>query len=160
MTLYVRQQKRHRCKEQTFGHCGRRQGWMIWENSIETCILSYVKQISSPGSMHETWCSGLVQWDDSEGWDGEEGRRGLQDGENMYTQWLIHVNVWQKLPQYFEVIQFNSVQSLSRFWLFATPWIVACQASLSVTNSINLGDCKSHDDQVTLHVNGPPNLCR
>ena len=27
MTLYVRQQKRHKCKEQTFGHCGRRQGW-------------------------------------------------------------------------------------------------------------------------------------
>ena len=27
MTLYVRQQKRHRCKEQTFGLCGRRRGW-------------------------------------------------------------------------------------------------------------------------------------
>ena len=27
MTLYVRQQKRHRCKEQTFGLCARRQGW-------------------------------------------------------------------------------------------------------------------------------------
>ena len=27
MTLYARQQKRHRCKEQTFGLCGRRQGW-------------------------------------------------------------------------------------------------------------------------------------
>ena len=27
MTPYTRQQKRHRCKEQTFGLCGRRQGW-------------------------------------------------------------------------------------------------------------------------------------
>ena len=27
MTLYVRQQKRHRCKEQTVGLCGRRRGW-------------------------------------------------------------------------------------------------------------------------------------
>ena len=27
MTLYARQQKRHRCKEQTFGLCGRRRGW-------------------------------------------------------------------------------------------------------------------------------------
>ena len=27
MTLYVRQQKRHRCKEQAFGLCGRRRGW-------------------------------------------------------------------------------------------------------------------------------------
>ena len=26
-TLYARQEKRHRCKEQTFGLCGRRQGW-------------------------------------------------------------------------------------------------------------------------------------
>ena len=30
---------------------------------------------------------------------------------------------------------FSSVQSLSRVWLFATPWTVACQASLSITNS-------------------------
>ena len=33
------------------------------------------------------------------------------------------------------MIQFSSVQSLSRVWLFATPWIAARQASLSVTNS-------------------------
>ena len=44
---------------------------MIWENGIETCILSCVKQITSPGSMHDTGCSGLVHWDDAEGWDGE-----------------------------------------------------------------------------------------
>ena len=31
MTLYARQQKRHRCKEQTFGLCGRRQGWDEFE---------------------------------------------------------------------------------------------------------------------------------
>ena len=59
---------------------------MIWENSIETCILSYVKQIASPGSMHETGCSGLVHWDDPEGEDGEGGGRGVQDGEHMYTR--------------------------------------------------------------------------
>ena len=48
-------------------------------------ILSYVKQIASPGSMHETGCSGLVHWDDPEGWDGEGGGREDQDGEHMYT---------------------------------------------------------------------------
>ena len=32
-------------------------------------------------------------------------------------------------------VQFNSVQSLSHVWLFATPWIAARQASLSITNS-------------------------
>ena len=35
-------------------------------------------------------------------------------------------------------VQFSSVQSLSSVWLFATPWIVACQASLSITNSQSL----------------------
>ena len=40
---------------------------MIWENGIETCILSTVKQIASPGLMHETsargWCTGVTQRD-------------------------------------------------------------------------------------------------
>ena len=58
---------------------------MIWENDIETCKLSYVKRISSPGSMHDTGCSGLVQWDNPEGWDGDGGGMGVQDGEHMYT---------------------------------------------------------------------------
>ena len=53
------------------------EGGMIWENGIETCILSYVKQITSPGLMHETRFSGLVHLDDPEGWDGEGmGRHG------------------------------------------------------------------------------------
>ena len=58
---------------------------MIWENGIESCILSYVKWIASPSSMYNTGCSGLMHWDDSEGWDGEGGGRGVQDGEHMYT---------------------------------------------------------------------------
>ena len=44
-----------------------------------------VRILERPGSMHETGCLGLVHWDDPEGWDGEEGGRGLQDGEHMYT---------------------------------------------------------------------------
>ena len=35
-------------------------------------------------------------------------------------------------------VQFSSVQSLSRVWLFVTPWIAARQASLSITNSWSL----------------------
>ena len=65
---------------------GEGEGGMICENSIETCILPYVKQIASAGLMHETGCSGLVHWDDPEGWDGQGGGRGVQDGEHMYTQ--------------------------------------------------------------------------
>ena len=44
-----------------------------------------VERITSPGSMHDTGCSGLVHWDDPKGWDGERGGRGVQDGEHMYT---------------------------------------------------------------------------
>ena len=64
---------------------GEGEGRMIWENGIETCKLSHVKRIASPGSMHETGHSGLVHWDDPEGWDGEGWGRGVQDREHMYT---------------------------------------------------------------------------
>ena len=63
------------------GECG-----MIWEHGIETCILSYVKWITSPGSMHDTGCSALVHPHDPEGWDAEAVGRGFQNGEHMYTQ--------------------------------------------------------------------------
>ena len=39
--------------------------------------------ITSPGSMHEIGCSGLVHWDDPEGWDRLGGGWGVQDGEHM-----------------------------------------------------------------------------
>ena len=89
---YVFQQKRHKYKEQTLDSVGEGKSGVIWENSIETCLLSYVKQIASPGLMHETGYSGLVHWDDPEGWDGEGGGRGVQDGEHMYTHgWFMSV---------------------------------------------------------------------
>ena len=43
---------------------GEGEGGMIWENGIETCILSYKKRIASLGSMQDTGCLGLVHWDD------------------------------------------------------------------------------------------------
>ena len=58
---------------------------MIWEDGIETCIISYMKRITSPGSMQDAGCLGLVHWDDPEGWYVEGGERGVQDGEHVYT---------------------------------------------------------------------------
>ena len=58
---------------------------MIWENVIDTCIISYMKRFASPGSMYDTECLGLVHWDDPEGWSGEGGGRRSQDGEHVYT---------------------------------------------------------------------------
>ena len=66
---------------------------MIWENGIETCIISYMKQVASPGLMHDAGCLGLVHWDDPEGWYGEEGGRRVQDGEHVHVD--IHVDIWQ-----------------------------------------------------------------
>ena len=70
ITLYAKQKKRHRCTEQTFGLSGEDKGGMFQENSIDTCILSRVKQITSPGWMHETssqgWCTGKPQRDQVE----------------------------------------------------------------------------------------------
>ena len=62
------------------------EGGMIWENGIETCIISYRKRVASPGSIQDTGCLGLVHWDEPEGWYGERGGRGVQDGEHMCTR--------------------------------------------------------------------------
>ena len=49
---------------------GEDEGGMFQENIIETCILSRVRQITSPGWMHETsaqgWCTGKTQRDRAE----------------------------------------------------------------------------------------------
>ena len=66
ITLYAKQKKKHRCTEQTSGLCGRRVG--CFERTA--CILSIVKQNTSPGGMHETsaqaWYTGKTQRDQVE----------------------------------------------------------------------------------------------
>ena len=64
---------------------GEGEGGEIWENGIETCIISCTKRVASPGSMQDTGCLGLVHRDDPEGGYGDGGGRGIQDGEHVYT---------------------------------------------------------------------------
>ena len=52
------------------------------------------------------------------------------------------------------IISISSVQSFSHVWLFATPWIAACQASLSITNSRNSTKLMSIESVM------PSSLCR
>ena len=67
---------------------GEGKGGIIWKNSIETCILSYVKQNASAVLMHETEWSRLVPWDDPEECDGKGGV--FQHEEHMYTRgWFM-----------------------------------------------------------------------
>ena len=88
---------------------GEGEGGMIWENSIETCILSSVKQIAGPGWMYETsargWCTGKTQRDGM--------RREVVGGSGWGTHvnpWLIHVNVWQKPLQYCKLISLQLIK--------------------------------------------------
>ena len=69
---------------------GEGEGGKIWENGIETCIISYMKRVASPGSMHDTGCMGLSRrmvWggrrDEGSGW-----------GTHVYL-WQIHFDIWQ-----------------------------------------------------------------
>ena len=89
---------------------GEGEGGMIWENGIETCILSYVKQIAIPGLMHDTGCLGLVHWDDPEGWDGEGRGRRLRMG-NTCTPVADSCQCMAKPIQYCKVI---SLQKINR----------------------------------------------
>ena len=61
------------------------EGGVIWEYGVETCTISYMKKIASPGSMHDTGCLGLVHWGEPEGWYEDGGGRGVHEGEHMYT---------------------------------------------------------------------------
>ena len=76
------------------GLCGRRRGWDYLRDSIKTCILPYVKQMTSPSTMHETGHSKPLG-----------GGSGVRDGRTHVHPWLIHVSVWQNAPQYCKVIR-------------------------------------------------------
>ena len=88
---------------------GEGEGGMFRENSIETSILSRVKQITNPGWMHEMgaqgWCTGMTQRDGM----GREMGGGIGMG-NTCKSWLIHVNVWQKPLQYCKVINLQLIK--------------------------------------------------
>ena len=43
--IYERQQKKHKCIEQSLDSVGEDQGGMIWENDIETCTISYMNEL-------------------------------------------------------------------------------------------------------------------
>ena len=71
ITLYAKHKKRDTdVQNRLLDSVGEGEGGMFRENSIETSILSRVKQIPSPGWMHETsargWCTGKTQRDGME----------------------------------------------------------------------------------------------
>ena len=104
MTLYARQQKRHRCKEQTVILCGRRQGWedlreWHWNMYIIICETDCQSRFNAWGRVFR---AGTLGWPWGMRWGGR-WKGGSGWGTHVHP-WLIHVNVWQKPPQYCKVI--------------------------------------------------------
>ena len=76
--------------------------------------------MNEPGGYHEKLYKPVTE------------RQILHDSTDMML-WLIYVNLTGLRDAH--IVQFSSVQLLSHVWLFATPWIAAHQASLSITDS-------------------------
>ena len=73
-------------KNRLLDSVGEGEGGMIWENSIETCIICEIDHWSRSHTWNRVLGAGAR--DDPEGWDGKGG--GVQDGEHMYTHgWLM-----------------------------------------------------------------------
>ena len=108
ITLCAKQKKRHTYRTD-FWTLGESEGGMFRENSIETSILSKVKQITSPSWMPETsaqgWCTGKTQRDGM----GREAEGGSGWGSHV-NPWLIQVNLWQKPLQCYKVISLQLIK--------------------------------------------------
>ena len=107
------QQKRHRCKEQTFRLCGRRRGWVDERIALKHVYYHMWNrlpvQVRCMRQGAQGWCTGMTLRD---GWGGRrEGGSGW--GTHVHP-WLIHVNVWQKPLQYCKVISLQ-LKSINQF---------------------------------------------
>ena len=110
ITLYTRQQKRHRCIEQSFGLCGRGRGWDDlgrWHWNMYIIIYETNRQ-SRFNAWDRVLGADALGWPRGMGWGGRwEG--GFKMG-NTYTPVVDSCQCMAKPLQYFKVIQFSSVQ--------------------------------------------------
>ena len=61
------------------------EGGKIWENGIETCKISCMKRVASPGSMHDTGCLGAGALGRPRGMEWGGRREEGSGWEHMYT---------------------------------------------------------------------------
>ena len=114
ITLYAKQKKRHRCTEQTFGLCGRRQGWDVLREQ-HVYYLQWNRSPAQVGCMRQVLGPGALGRPRGNGWRGRwEGGSGW--GIHV-TPWLIHLNVWQSPLKCCEVISLQLIKKkLNKFW--------------------------------------------
>ena len=110
ITLYTRQQKRHRCIEQSFGLCGRGWGWdgleeghwnmyIICETDCQSRFDAWYRVLRASAL---GWPRGMVQ--------GGRREEGLGWGTHVYL-WRIHVDIWQN--QYHIVKLKNKIKKIN-----------------------------------------------
>ena len=110
---------------------------MIWENGIETCILSCKKQITSLCLMQDTGCLGLVHGDDPERWYGKMALKHanchmwnespVQVRHDTGCSGLVH---WDDSLKEISIILFSTVR-----WLLVTPYCRANSVSREMYQS-------------------------
>ena len=103
-TLYAKQKKRHRCTEQTFRLCGRRQGWDVQREQHwnKYSIKGETDHQPRLNPWEQVLRAGVLGRPRGMGWGGR--REGGSGWGTRVNPWLICVNVWQKPLQYFKVI--------------------------------------------------------
>ena len=99
ITLYAEQKKRHRCREQSFRLCGRRQGWDVSrEQHRNVYYLGWNRSPTQIGCMRQALGPGALGRPRGIWWRGRwEGGSGWGTHVNP---WLFHFNVWQNPLQY------------------------------------------------------------
>ena len=68
ITLYASSRGDADVRSRLLDSVGEGEDGVVWEGGIEECIVLCVGRVTSPGSMHDVGCSGLVFWDDPGGW--------------------------------------------------------------------------------------------
>ena len=111
MTVYTRQEKRYRCEVQAFGLCGRRWGWddvreEYWHLYITICRIDDQCKFDAWGRAPIACALGQPR---GMGWGGRGGAFRMWGHVHL---WLIHVDVWQKPPQYCKVLAAAAAKSL------------------------------------------------
>ena len=112
ITLYVRQQKRHRCIKQSFGPCGRGTGWddlgewhwNMYNIRNESPVQVWYRMLGA-GALG--WPRGMVQ--------GRRMEEGSGWGTHVYL-WQIHVDIWQN--QYNIVKLKNKIKKFKKMIIF------------------------------------------
>ena len=138
ITVYVKQKKRHRCTEQTFGLCGRRRGWDVSREQHRNIYIIFGETDHQPRLDAWDKCLGLVHWEDPEGLGGEGGVGGGSGWGTHVNPWLIHVHVWQNPLQYCIVISLQPIKINEKKTKESFRWLtkgLSCTLLLSLKQS-------------------------